>query len=70
MARCGGRCAGAGAHANGRGSLVAQGDFHAVDAVNGGVAGRGAAQRVDARVGHKAHMHQMVLDGFREVESH
>ena len=58
------------ADADGFCGLVAKGDFHAVDAVDGGVAGRGAAQGGDQRIGDKAHMHQVVLDGFRQVEGH
>jgi len=49
---------------------MAEGDFHAVDTVDGGVAGRGATEHRDERVGDKAHMHQMVLYGFGQVESH
>ena len=47
---------------------MAKGDFHAVNAVDSGVAGRGAAQRRHQGVGHKAHMHQMILNRFRQVE--
>ena len=56
------------ANADGFGGFVAQRDLHAVDAVDGGVAGRGAAQGGDEGIGDKAHMHQMVLDGFRQIE--
>ena len=47
---------------------MAERDFHAVDAIDGGVAGRGAAQGGDLGIGHKAHMHQVVLDVFGQVE--
>ena len=45
-------------------------DFEAVNAVDGGVAGRGAAQGRDFSVGHKTHVHQVVLDVLRQVEGH
>jgi hypothetical protein len=47
---------------------MAEGDFHAVNAVDGGIAGRGAAQGRDQGIGDKAHMHQVVLYGFGKVE--
>jgi hypothetical protein len=34
-----------GAHVNGRGGLAPEGNLHSIDGVNGGVAGRRAAQR-------------------------
>ncbi len=49
---------------------MAQGNFHAVDAINGRIAGGGTAERGDRRIGYKAHMHQVVLDGFRKVEAY
>jgi hypothetical protein len=59
-----------GADADGSGGLVAQGDFHAVNAENSGVAGGSAAQNGDQRAGDEAHVHEMVLDRFRQVERH
>jgi hypothetical protein len=56
------------ANADSGGSFAAESDFHAVNAVNGGIAGWGAAQIDDARPRDEAHMHQVVLDIFREVE--
>lgn len=47
---------------------MAEGDFQAVNAIDGGVTGRGAAQGRDFSVGHKTHVHQVVLDVFRQVE--
>ena len=55
---CSAACRFGGPDADGFGGLVAEGDFHAVDAVDGGVAGRGAAQSRDQGIGDKAHMHQ------------
>jgi hypothetical protein len=48
--------------------LVPEGDFQAIHEVNRGIAGRRAAQRRYLRVGHKTHMHQVVLDRLRQVE--
>src|SRR5690348_4643008 len=48
---------------------MAEGDLHAVYTVDGGVAGRGAAQRGDQRVGNKTHVHEVVLDGIGKLES-
>jgi hypothetical protein len=59
-----------GSHTNGSGGLAAEGNLHAVHAVDGGVAGRRAAQDRDQRIGNKAHVHQMVLHGFRQVKAH
>ncbi len=56
------------AHADGFRGFNAERDFHAVDAVDRGIAGRGAAQGGDMGIGDKAHMHQVVLDGFGEIE--
>lgn len=56
------------AHVDGLGGFDAEGNLHAVDAVHGGVTGWGAAQRGDAGVGDEAHMHQVVLHGFRKVQ--
>jgi hypothetical protein len=47
---------------------MAERDFQSVDAVNGGVAGRSAAQGRDFGVWHKPHMHQVVLNILRQVE--
>jgi hypothetical protein len=58
------------AYTDSSGGLVAQGDFHAVNAENGGVAGWGAAQNGDQRTGNKPHVHKMVLDRFRQVQRH
>ena len=49
---------------------MAESDLHAVDGVDGGVAGGGAAQGSDQGIGDKAHMHQVVLHGFRQIEGH
>ena len=58
----------AGTNADCSGSFVAESNLHAVNAVDSGIAGRGAAEIDDARSGDEAHMHQVVLDIFREVE--
>jgi len=58
-----------GTDADGLGGFVAEGDFHAVDGEDGGVAGGGAAENGDEGVGDETHVHQVVLDGFREFES-
>ncbi len=50
------------------GGLVAEGNLHAVNAIDGGVAGRCAAQRGDRGIGNEAHVHEVVLHGFRQVE--
>jgi hypothetical protein len=47
---------------------MAESDFKAVDAVDGGVAGRRAAQGRDFSVWDKTHVHQVVLDVLRQVE--
>ena len=47
---------------------MAEGNLQAVNAVDGGVAGGSAAQGRDLSVGHKTHVHQVVLDVFRQVE--
>ena len=52
------------------GRFKTQGDLHAVDAIYRGIAGRSAAQRRHLRIGHKAHMHQVVLHGFGQIEGH
>jgi len=49
---------------------MAQSDFHAVDAVDGGVSSGGAAQSGDLCVGHETHVHKVILDSFRKIESH
>ena len=59
-----------GANADGFGSLVAESDFHAVNTIYGGVAGWRAAQGSDQGIGNKAHMHQVILHGFGEIEAH
>jgi hypothetical protein len=56
------------ADANGLGGLVAEGDLHAVNPVDGGVAGGGAAQDSHESIWNETHVHQVVLDGFREVK--
>jgi len=47
---------------------MAQGDLHTVDGINGRIAGRRAAQRRDPRIGHKTHVHQMILHGLGKVQ--
>ena len=47
---------------------MAQGNLHAVDAINSGIAGRRAAQSRHMRIGYKAHMHQVVLDRFGQIQ--
>ena len=42
------------------GGLVAQAHFYAVDAVDGGIAGRRAAQDLDAGAGQEAEVRQVV----------
>jgi len=56
------------ADANGFSGLVAEGDFHAVNQVDSGIAGGSAAQDGHQRIWNEAHVHQVVLDGFREVK--
>ena len=53
---------------DGGGGLMAERDFKAVNAVDGGIAGGSAAQGRDLGVGHKTHVHQVVLDVLRQVE--
>ena len=43
-------------------------DLHAIDGIDSWIAGWSAAQGRNACFGNKAHMHQVVLNGFREVE--
>jgi hypothetical protein len=59
-----------GAHVNGRGGLAPEGNLHSIDGVNGGVAGWRAAQYGYQGIGNKAHVHQVVLYGFRQIEAH
>jgi len=47
---------------------MAEGDFHSIDAVDSRVAGRGAAQGRYQSVRDETHVHQVVLDIFRQVE--
>ena len=49
---------------------MAERDLHAVNAIEGGVAGGRAAQGSHLGARHKAHMHQVVLDIFGQVEGH
>lgn len=56
------------ADADGLGGLDAEGNLHAVNGVDGGVAGRGATQRRHMGIGDETHVHQVVLDGFGEVQ--
>jgi hypothetical protein len=53
---------------NGFGRFVAQGNLHAVHAVNRGIACGGSAQQSDESARNEAHVHQVVLDGFRQVK--
>jgi hypothetical protein len=48
--------------------LLAESDFCAVDAINGGVAGGSAAQCENPVLRDKPQMHQVALDLFREVQ--
>ncbi len=50
-------------------SLVAQRNLKSVNGVNRGVAGWGAAHRRHLGIGHKSHVHQVVLNRLRQVES-
>jgi hypothetical protein len=50
------------------GGLVAQGDFDAVEAVDGGVAGGGAAEDFDAGAGQEAQVREVVADLFGQVD--
>ncbi len=50
------------------GGLAAQADFDAVDAVDGGVAGGGAAQHLDAGAGQEAQVREVVADGLGQVD--
>jgi hypothetical protein len=38
--------------------------------IDGGIAGRCAAQSRDQGIGNKAHVHEVVLHGLRQVECH
>jgi len=58
-----------GTDSNGLGGFVTQGDFHAVNGVDGGVAGGSAAEGRNQCVRDETHVHEVVLDGFREFES-
>ena len=49
---------------------MAERDLHAVDAIEGGIAGWGAAQGSHFGAGDKTHVHQVVLDIFGQVEGH
>jgi cytoskeletal protein CcmA (bactofilin family) len=53
---------------DGFGGFVTEGNLHVVNAVDGGIAGRSAAQSGNARIRDKAHVHEVVLNGLREVE--
>jgi hypothetical protein len=50
--------------------FVAESDLHSIDAVDGWIASGSAAEDGDLRVGDKAHVHQVVLDGFGQVKCH
>jgi hypothetical protein len=56
--------------ADGVSGFAAQGNLHAVNGIHGGVAGRSAAQRSHHGVGHKSHVHQVVLHGIGKVEGY
>jgi hypothetical protein len=58
------------ADADGVGGLTAEGDFDAIDAVNRGIAGRGAAESGYDGVGHETHVHEVVLYRIRQMESY
>jgi hypothetical protein len=49
---------------------MAEGNLHAVDTVDRGVAGWRATQGCHQRTGNEPHMHQVVLHGFRQIEGH
>lgn len=59
-----------GTDADGVGGLVAEGNLHAVNAVDGGITGGGAAERSDKSIGDEAHVHEVVLHGFRQVKGY
>src|SRR6202041_2120545 len=58
------------ANLDGGGGFMAERDLHAVNAIEGGIAGGRAAQGSYLGAGHKGHMHQVVLDIFGQVEGH
>lgn len=49
---------------------MSQSYLHAVNAVDGGVTGWGAAQGSHQRIWNKTHMHEVVLYRFRQVKSY
>jgi hypothetical protein len=55
-------------YVNGLGRFMAEGYFHPVNAINSRVTGWRAPQRSHQGIGHKPHMHQVVLHGFRQVQ--
>lgn len=57
-----------GPDANGGCCFMAERDFEAVNAVDGGVPGGSATQGRDFSIWNKTHVHQVVLNVFREVE--
>jgi hypothetical protein len=48
---------------------VGQSDLHSVDGIDGRIPGRRAAQCRHMRIGNKAHVHQMILNRFWQVQS-
>ena len=56
------------AHVDGLSGFDPQRDLHAVNSVDGWIAGRGAPQSGDVSVWHKTHMHQVVLNRLGEIE--
>lgn len=60
---------GGGADADGGCGFAAEGDLHTVYAVDGRIARGSAADGRHHGVRDKAHVHEVVLDGFGEIES-
>ena len=49
---------------------MAECDLHSVDQVDSGIASWSATENRYECAGDKAHVHQVVLDGFRQIESY
>ena len=56
------------AYADRTSRLAAKGNLHAINSVDGRVPGRGAPQHCNPCIGDKAHVHQVILYGFRQFE--
>ena len=65
-----GRIRPAGPHPDRLSRLMPQGDFHSINGIDGGVASRSATQGGHARVGDKPHVHKVILNRLRQIQSY